>query len=569
MSIGHTDPCIPDLGGGTSAPYDAAPGWGISGASVRPLSQSSIRRIRRGLHHLIALQKVAEVPGLVIPVLYFAESGGSENEVLMPLSIFTDYLVSHSAMSITWMLTRARGIGLLYDYLRQRRAYFQAKASEDLVSVHRLALAEFQVHLTRGTVVSGPSGLVDHTGLYWLPRSSPDGAINLCRGVHDFLVWLHDGGYGDRLGKSTADEREIPKNGREAIRFLYVARYRKEVSFLSHIKAERQQRRPINSFNIAGRDTRSFDAQDTFQFPRQYLAPLFLEGFVSRPNALAEWEREDMTAKLATMLCAFGGLRRSEPLHLWVGDVQSVDGSPMVFLHHPVMAKVRHETRGEMTREEYLRTHCGMEPRNRPGNKFHSGWKGIKCNRDWWAPLYWLPFDGLEDYFWQTFQTYLFEVRPRLMRERFRRGLPDHPFLLVSAGGANHEDDQDSAGAPYTHAAHGRAWTRAIARLARKYANERLVVSKQSGTTLHGLRHLYGGLLSELGLGPQQIQECMHHVSPLSQLTYTKPRNSLIDQCLREGAERIRAGMVADTTSNFRSLGTVLADVRRMARGSL
>lgn len=518
------------------------------------------------MHHLIVSQRIKDIPGLVVPVVYLLESGNDGSENMRPLHALTDYFASHSAMSMTWMLERARGIGLFYDYLRQRRAYFQAKADDELVNLHRLALTEFQGHLSRGTVVNGPSGPVDETGLFWLPSASPDRAISLCRGISDVLAWLHDGGYGDRLPSWAADRRDVPSDGRGALRFLYVARYRKEVSLLSHIKGARRQRRPPSRDNI-GRDMRAFDARDTVQFPRQYLAPLLLEGFVSRPNAAAAWQCEDMTAKLAAMLCAFGGLRRSEPLHLWVRDVQWVDGEPTVFLHHPVMAKVRHEVHGEMTREEYLRTHCGMEPRNRPGTKFHAGWKGIKCNRDWWAPLYWLPFDGVKEYFWQTFQTYLFEVRPRLMRERFRRGLPDHPFLLVSAGGANHDGDEDSAGAPYTQAAFGKAWRRAMARLARKHPEGRLAVSKRQGTTLHGLRHLYGGLLAELGLGPQQIQECMHHISPLSQLTYTKPRNAHIDQCLREAADRIRSDRAPDAMPEFKSLRGMLAEIPRAAAG--
>lgn len=529
------------------------------------MSLGSIRKFRRAQHHVILSQQISAVPGLIVPVLYFAEPSGPGQETLQPLHPLTDYFVSHSAMSMTWMRDRARGVGLLYDYLRQRSPYFQAVAADSFVNVHRVALSEFQVHLVRGTVVNSPTGPVDETGLYWLPSSSSDSVINLCRAVHDFLAWLDVGGFGDRLERSATDSRDIPINGRDTIRFLYVARYRKKVSFLAHIKSTKRQRVPVDRVNI-GRDTRSFTAKNHVQFPREFLVKLFREGFVSRPSGNTLRECEDITGKLATMFCGFGGTRRSESLHVWVNDVQLVDGKPTVFLHHPVLAKIKHPAHGEMTREEYLRMFCKMEPRNRVGDKFHAGWKGIKCNSAFWAPLYWLPFDGISEYFWETFQTYLLMVRPRLIRERLRRGLPDHPFLLVSAGRSN-QDDEDSIGSPYTYVAHGNAWSRAIARLAAKYPEENLVEAKANGTTLHGLRHLYGGILAELKIGEREIQECMHHLSPLSSLTYTKPRNEFVDQQLSAAAEVVRLGNMEEPTRQFRNLNTMLTDIIGLTKG--
>lgn len=533
-----------------------------------PNGRISIRQFRRGLHHMILKQRIPSIPGLEVPVLYLAEHDEDGAEKLRPLNSLTDYFVAHSAMSMTWMLERARGLGMLYDYLRQRSTALRVVAEEGLLNFHRVALTQFENHLSRGTVQSGPQGLSDDTGLFWLPRSSPDSALGMVRGFRDFVGWLHDNGYGDRLGDLVEADRRPPATGRDAVRFLYVARFRKEVSFLAHLKEQGRQRLPVNR-DILGRDTRSFDAPDHVQFPRKYLGSLFREGFtVTRGSKISE-VHEDLTAKLAATLCAFGGLRRSEPLHLWVSDVQRVDGAPTVFLHHPVNARVTHEIHGGMTRQEYLRTFCGMEPRNLGGGRPHAGWKGIKCNDEWWAPLYWLPFDGVEDIFWATFQEYISEVRPRLMHQRRRRGLRDHPFLLVCAGGSNHEGDEEAAGDPYTYAAFGKAWARALGRLRVKYCDEALVVSKRLGTTLHGPRHLYGALLAELEISPKHIQECMHHISPLSQLTYTKPRNEHVDAMLSAAAEKTRRGEIGDLKATFRNLREALEDVRDRAMGKI
>ena len=537
----------------------AAPGLGPTSNS-----RTSIKQFRRGLHHLILKQRIPNIPGLTVPVLYLAEYDADGAENLRSLNSLTEYFVAHSAMSMTWMLERARGLGLLYDYLSQRSAALRAVADDGLLNFHRVALSQFENHLSRGTVQSGHEGLSDDTGLFWLPRSSPDSALALVRGIRDFVGWLHDNGFGDRLGDLVEADRRPPVTGREALRFLYVARFRKEVSFLAHLKEQGRQRSPVNR-DILGRDARSFDVPDHVQFPRKYLGPLFHDGFAVARGSKTSVAYEDTTAKLAAMLCAFGGVRRSEPLHLWVSDVQRVDGAPLVFLHHPVHAKVTHEVHGGMTRQEYLRTFCAMEPRNFDAGRLHAGWKGIKCNDEWWAPLYWLPFDGIQDIFWATFQEYISEIRPRLMRQRRRRGLLDHPFLLVCAGSSNHEGDEEAAGDPYTYSAFGKAWARALGRLRAKYGDEALVVSKPLGTTPHGLRHLYGALLAELGLSPKYIQECMHHVSPLSQLTYTKPRSEHVNAMLASAAEKTKRGEVGALNAVFRTLQEALANVRNRA----
>lgn len=527
----------------------------------------SVRRFRRALHHVIVVQRIPDIPGLEVPVLYLVEPHPEHGEVLRPLHELTSYFVAHSAMSMTWMLQRARGIGMLLDYVRQRRDHFRELAQEKFLNIHRRVSAEFQNHLVHGTVQFDESGARDSTDLFWPPCSSPDNVLELMRAVQDFVQWLHDDGYGDRINAIAGSDDELPHNGRDIVRFLYVARYRRNVSLLAHIKRKRRSRLPNR--NIVGRDGRTFAAPEPAQFPLQYLAPLVLEGFISAPDAKQPWDREDLAGKLATLKCAFGGLRGSEPLHLWLNDVQLIDGEPVVFLQHPIRAMVIHETYGSMSREEYLRSLCGMEPRNRIGGKFHAGWKGIKCNSNWWAPLYWLPFDGIKELFWDTFQTYVFEVRPRLMWERRRRGLSDHPFLLVSSGGPNHEGDETSVGDPYTCAAYRNAWRRAMSRLRKRYEDPALEVMKPLGTTRHGLRHLYGALLKGLGLPPDLRQECMHHISPLSQQIYGQPHNQHISAILSEAAEKARRGDFPQFEPHFRNLSDALGQLCSYAKEPL
>jgi integrase len=489
-----------------------------------------VHRQRRALHHLIVVQDISEMPGLAVPVLYLAEPDGEGGETLRPLETLTDFFIAHSAMSLTWMRDRARGLGVLFDYLRQRRSYFDEVARDPFFDVHGIVFSQFQNHLIAGTVIFGPEGVRDDNGLFWLPSASRNNAVGLIRGIRDFVLWVsgdgHPGYRADSLLRSP-----FPETGHDTVRFLRAAKHKQDKSFLAHLKPLRRQRQVVGSA-IVGRDTRGDGIPDNVQFPREFLGRLISEGFMVRKGRAGDIH-EDVTAKLATMLCAFGGLRMSEPLHLWVQDIQRVNGEPVVFLKHPVRARVDHPLFGRMDRKSYLRQVCGMEPRTQIAGRLHAGWKGIKCNNEFWAPLYWLPFPGMTDLFMETFQSYLFNIRPELMRKRADRGLPDHPFLLVSAGRSNQAREMDSTGDPYTKVGFENAWVRAMARLRKLSGNDpRLEVEKRRGTTLHGLRHLYGGILAELGMSPEVIQQCMHHLSPLSQQTYTKPRNQFVSDQL-------------------------------------
>jgi len=80
----------------------------------------------------------------------------------------------------------------------------------------------------------------------------------------------------------------------------------------------------------------------------------------------------------------------------------------------------------------------------------------------------------------------------------------------------------------------------------KKYGDPCLRIRKRLGTTQHGVRHLYGAILSELGMSPKTIQECMHHISPLSQQTYTSPRNEFVNSQLRAAAEIASDRIVLD-----------------------
>jgi integrase len=478
----------------------------------------------RSLHHTIVPQPHPNLPRIKIPVLYISQPSEDGAKGLRLLEILLEYTKSNSALSMTWHRKRVRAVGMLYDYVCQRASYFEDLAKNSPFNIYRLFLGEFASHLRWGTMTNSPEGIVDPTGLYWQPRK-PDEVIAIASALNDVIEWCHEHRSGDSL-LSESDlwpGKQGPlSSGVDGLRVLYAAHYAHNTSLLAHIK---RQKRVYHapSARVVKRDPRSFDGEDVKRFPAKFLNPLLKDGFRKNEAASDPLARADATGRLAALILAGGGGRSCEPLHIWVNDVTVVDGDPVIFLRHPQLSTVE-TIEGTKKREEYLEQYCGdMAPRNRISGKFHAGWKGIKCNKEYWAPIYWGPFPGIKELFLECFLEYVRDIRPRLMRERSARGLPDHPFLLVSSGSAWHDDDETSTGDPYTLVALKRSWIRAMRRLQKQFPEADLRVRKNLGTSLHGLRHLYGASLAQIGMSEEMIQECMHHIHPSSQRVYKKP----------------------------------------------
>jgi integrase len=170
------------------------------------------------------------------------------------------------------------------------------------------------------------------------------------------------------------------------------------------------------------------------------------------------------------------------------------------------------------------------------------GWKGVRGDIDG-AFVHWLPDPGIGQAIATAIQVYRQTVRDPIMRIRRHMGLPDHPYLLISAR-APAASCGRRLGDPYSMSAFNSSWKRAVS-LA--YSAENLPIPdivKRNGLTPHGCRHRYGQKLWDLGLDGAIIQQCMHHVNPFSQLVYTQQPVSKISQRLVEAAAgRATSGM--------------------------
>jgi hypothetical protein len=317
---------------------------------------------------------------------------------------------------------------------------------------------------------------------------------------------------------------------------------------LKHISAAPRSRK--KSTVDIGRDPRGHSVEPVKFFPPEHADRLLWEGYRIRgrdqeANIFLQYNVRNM---MIALLDGWGGMRRSEAFHLWDTDVEEDPNRldhALVVINHPAEAKVKFRNpvtgRAETaTRKVYLNQRYGLPPRNEvKRGSYRAGWKGMDLNVNYQACIFWLDPEAAA-LFWVLYWGYLKYVRTPIMVERLRQGGSDHPFLFVSTRADGSSDENALPGAPYSEAAYERAHKAAVERIG-------LIHAKDLGTSTHGLRHLYGKMLTDLGVPPQVIKKGMHHRNFLSQSPYTVPDNAKTNAKLIEAQQNIVDGKIRVT----------------------
>jgi integrase len=488
----------------------------------------------RGLNHVIIFQKVVRTgQQYMLPILYLIQPLAHGHVRVHRVDALIDYLINHSSRSSTWKLRFARAIGLLVDFT-------VAASGSGKLKISKLG-SDFANALVHGTKVKTDKAVSDVLGLYWSTRSRGV-CKELMKSLQRFLNWQVDTEGVRSWSYSFLSINSDPVAAMRAAKNKLIS---KRTSLLSYIDRAFDSQ-PIFASGITGE--RPGSGRRIFRFPSKFLWPLLFEGFRSKTDHI------DEASEIVAFIQAMGGCRSSEPFHLWVQDIQFVDGEPIIFLHHPEDGAVIDDQGVRWTRSQYLLENYSRRPRNKlHKQKEFAGWKGVD-EEAIGSPIYWLPIDGIGRTLAKLLLHYLQVTRPQIMRKRRKLGLPDHPYLLVSDG--EHSDDPTSTGAPFTMSAYYSAWERAIARLSARYGDPTLTVVKNHGTTTHGLRHFYGSFLRTLGLDGLVIQACMHHKSKLSQLVYTALTPTEINTLLSKRAK-------TDAPIEHKSVEEALASMRQ------
>lgn len=493
------------------------------------------------IHHATIVMHVDGMPpGWTARMLVLRRADGV-TELYAPLLA---YLRAHPGRSGTWQDDTARALGRFWDYSRAKAAVGTVPADGRIAFLHAFFRA-FALALLTGTVREGR----DPSGLWW-PSSPRLVADKTVRCIEDFARWCHAEAGTGALG---SDPTRTPDDGLGFTDFLVWSRMR-DVRMLSYLSAEPQHVRRRSVVDRA-RESQNNGLEAIKAFPRQHAERLLWEGhrrprLGSGPDVYGVHNVRD---QMFALLDGWGGLRRSEALHLWVGDVVQdplKPGHALVVLYHPrdAVAAYTDPISGqpaEATRAEVLNRVFGLAPRTdvkRGG--YHAGWKGMSLDKHHRAIVHWLD-DTAGALFWALYLMYLRYVRKTVMERRSALGGYDHPFLLVTEG-ADH-NGETVIGSPYTLRAYTRNHRAAVRRMQLPYG-------KVHGTTTHGLRHMYGRSLADLKLQPEIIRKAMRHVSPLSQLVYTAPDNATTDAHLREAWTQIETGTMSAPVSAGASL---------------
>lgn len=427
-----------------------------------------------------------------IPVIF------TEDGLLEPL--VTYLLDCAHARSFSWMQKLVQAIGLLLDYMAVNQDYY---------SDPKELFKGFLQRLYCGTI--GEDGK-DPSGLYWLPKSSR--VVNQLAGqLSLFSDWM------------TSDIGTKPLNPwREATtheeRLNWAAFHQKNNhAFLGHV----WNRGHVAETAKRARDTllRSnprTNPEMAKYFPDDKIFDLLFTGFArTRINhGIHTDEQVNLRNVLITILMHFGGLRSSEPFHLFVHDVLPNPLFPdiaMVRVYHPSNGLAPDDwfdARGKRikcNREAYLRGKYGMRPRTYyyPTDQLHAGWKGnaLDSNANF-MHVHWFPTWGGK-LFLKLWNVYLIE-----------RALHDsnHPFAFVTENGN-----------PYSLDSFKEAHSVAVRRIG-------LIPAKSLGTTPHGHRHAYGRRLTDSSIDLIIIKKALHHRSMESQAVYTEPKFDKVTELL-------------------------------------
>jgi integrase len=451
-----------------------------------------------------------------IYVLYVLSGEECTPTAMMPL---VDYILEHGrTRSLAWQRELTRSVGLLVDFLQANVQHFQ------MMDTRPQVLAAFADALVGGTMNLEGN---DSSGLYWEPKSIARATMAL-NAVTAFSDWL--------VNRYATTALNPWTNASVAEQIAYWRRFenRRAYALLRHTMSRANQAAAAlqtRAVRVRRKDVSALPGSPPKTFPEARMADLITKGF-ARPGKTSSsrwYEQINVRDALIAILLHGGGLRESEPFHLYVGDI-AIDprnpGSALVKIYHPEQGAAPDDFFDPITgkklqgdRETYLRTKWMLEPRNLNPGRFHAGWKDLQLTdqREKYAMVHWFP-SWWGEVFLFLFRIYITEFRSRHCQ---------HPYLFVS-------QKEGVAGDMYTIDSFRQAHAKAVKRIG-------LEVGKAYGTTPHGHRHAYGQSMVNAGVDQKVVQRAMHHNSIASQEPYTIPSLDSVFSTLRAAEEELRA----------------------------
>ncbi|WP_342649237.1 gamma-mobile-trio recombinase GmtY [Pseudomonas sp. REB1044] len=403
------------------------------------------------------------------------------------------YLAHNNTKSSSWKEKSTQAVKLLVEYINANVGLFNQTTK---------LLASFVRALTEGTI--DPRVLKDPTNLFWLPRSSEH--------CSDLLFLITD--YTDWLARQSDFKIKRANPFRQATsteqRMNWCAFHNKRNRvFLNHLMdPDKYSEALCTAREVKGPQRPPENIAPAKKFPEDKIDLLIYQGFIMPEFNHANVPQPDYKGQALTLLMHYGGLRKSEALHLYLSDIilDDKNNEAIVRVHHPANGKSPDEQ--YLTRKQFLAIHYGLIPRTEhlKTERLHLGWKNpVLDHKDGYFAVKFFPGHKAQE-FLNVWIKYL----------KFQRVDPDpeydHPYAFTN-----------SKGEPETLKNAQRLHKLAVERIG-------LLHRKIVGTSEHGHRHSYGYRLRENGFNQIDIQKSMHHRSPDSCLVYIQPTDEEIRQ---------------------------------------
>ena len=430
-----------------------------------------------------------------------------------PLQPLVDYLLAHvEVRSHAWMLKVTQAVGLLLDYMA---------ANHDCFDDPKDLFDTFTQRLYTGTV--GSDG-TDPSGLYWQGRNPPVVRV-LAMSISAFSDWM-----AQKSGTKPLNPWREATRSEEMLAWA-AWHQKRDSAFLAHTwDRETATLSMTRARNTLLKRTPVIDHEPVKKFPDDRIHDLLFKGFIvpGKQKSPRLEERLNLRDILITMLMHYGGLRISEPFHLYVHDVVNDPihaDRALVRIYHPNLGTAPPDwmdIKGKPTncnRLAYLSGKYAMRPRDEyaSSDQWHAGWKGNALDsKSHFMFVNWFP-QWAGELFWKLWVL--------CMAQRAQLNC-DHPFAFVT-----------QEGKPYAIDSFERQHRRAVERIG-------LQVAKALGTSPHGHRHAYGQALADAEIDPIYRKKALHHKSLESQVVYTEPDRAKLVRALEAAAEREKTGTV-------------------------
>lgn len=446
------------------------------------------------IHHVTVKQLVKLKSGVVESyIILYIKPKDTEKPLLFRELL--NYFEMNGGHSQSWQRQVARAVGLFYDFC-----------------VEKVPLYKNDNNITdtlRGFIQCSLSGDI---GLGWVPTKA--NAVKRYVGfIMEFSRYLELDGTFYHSAAQTHKE------------YFYRARMMRGNSLLGHVTnvnkvAARLQATSTDHIFKFSKNTDTTKVRVKI-FPRELIAPLINKSF-----KLANGE-ENIGAKLLTILMLFGGMRNSEPFHLWFNDfnIYPTTGTLEILLHHPSDSACNIPPYKKKTRYNYL-IERGMLPRNnnKNSNSLYAGWKNLALDNNFTTSIRLIHYDA-EKLFLKLYKIYIQQRQAAMFTYNKKHG-NEHPFFFVKMG------NTDDIGAPLSMHAYIKYLKAACIRL--RKAGYDVTYGAEYGFTPHAMRHWFASALEGVETPKKVIQELMNHRSILSQEVYKSSTKESINSVLNK-----------------------------------